>query len=135
MSITKEVERRRRARERRTQENKENNTQKKTKTMGAGQTKKSVFFGENVASRRPATFSQKHGLRPFWCRCHGFGVQVFRCSGVQVFWCSGVQVCRCAGYNEDVKRVTREGAQKMAKILSGVKFQHVGPPLRPKKCF
>ena len=24
---------------------------------------------------------------------------------------------------------------KMAKILGGVKFQHVGPPLRPKKCF
>ena len=27
------------------------------------------------------------------------------------------------------------GGPKMAKILGGVKFQHVGPPLRPKKCF
>ena len=25
--------------------------------------------------------------------------------------------------------------RKMAKILGGVKFQHFGPPLRPKKCF
>ena len=30
-----------------------------------GKTKKSVFFGDNVAGRRPATFSQKHGLCPF----------------------------------------------------------------------
>ena len=28
------------------------------RTTGAGQTMKSVFFGENVAGRRPATFSQ-----------------------------------------------------------------------------
>ena len=27
------------------------------------------------------------------------------------------------------------GAQKMAKILGGVKNQDFGPPLRPKKCF
>ena len=27
------------------------------------------------------------------------------------------------------------GGPKMAKILGGVKFQHFGPPLWPKKCF
>ena len=33
-----------------------------TKQQGVGQTKKSVFFVENIAGRRQATFSQKHGL-------------------------------------------------------------------------
>ena len=37
-----------------------------------------MFFGENVAGRRPATFSQKHGLCPF--RCLG-------CLGC--LWCLG----------------------------------------------
>ena len=37
------------------------------------------------------------------------------CSGVQVFWCFGVQVFW------KVKRVTGEGAPKMAKIQKGVK--------------
>ena len=65
--------------------------------------------------------------------------EVFRCSGLLTFW--------------KVKRVTREGGgpkmtkiqcgdktghlleggPKMAKILGGVKFQHFGPPLWPKK--
>ena len=83
MSITMEAGRI--DRERRTKENKENI---KRKTLGAGKTIWSVFVGENVAGRRPATFSQKHGLCPFRCsgvlvfRAYGLGVQVFRCSGV-----------------------------------------------------
>ena len=65
------------ARERRTKENKENNTgqteiKQQRKTLEARQTILSVFFGENVAGRRPATFSQKHGL--------------FRCSGLMTLW-------------------------------------------------
>ena len=47
----------------------------------------------------------------FWvlvCRCHVFGVfWVFWCSTLMTFW--------------KVKRVTREGGQKMAKIQCGVK--------------
>ena len=52
------------------------------RTLGAGQTIWSVFFGENLAEG-PATFSQKHGLCPF--RCLGVQVLWFRCLGVQVF--------------------------------------------------
>ena len=64
------------------------------------------------------------------------GVQVFRCSGVQVFRCSGVGVVGWIRVNDmwEGQKGDR-GAQKMAKIVGGVKFQHFGPPLLPKKCF
>ena len=42
------------------------NRNKTKKDTGGGTNKRvRVFFGENVTGRRPATFSQKHGLCPF----------------------------------------------------------------------
>ena len=44
---------------------------------------------------------------------------MFRCIGVQVFWCSGLMTFW------KVKRGTREGGQKMAKIHHGAKTGHL----------
>ena len=50
-----------------------------------------------------------------------------------MFRCFGVSVFGLMTFGKDQKG-DQGGGPKMAKISGGAKFQHFGPPLRPKKC-
>ena len=96
---------------------------KTTKKDTGGQTIQSVFFGENVAGRRPATFSQKHGLCPFWCLVVQVFTwfRVFKCLGVQVFKCLGCLGCLGCCVQVFTCHDIPGGSPKMAKISGRVK--------------